>query len=125
MRGHSKLGHPKVLLKITICSLKIIGLRNTVSSNGENLRPEVGFLMSPFTLTHLSPLHSSVARDMLVTRARCLRHLVPAASPSASQSLGPQPRTPHQPPWHERLGTLGDVLLGPLTFPSTWLIRKL
>ena len=125
MRGHSKLGHPEVLLRITIWSLKIIGLRNTVSSNGENLRPEVGFLMSPFTLTHLSPLHSSAARDTLVTRARCLRHLVPAASPSASQSLGPQPHTPQQPPWHERLGTLGDVLLGPLTFPSTWLIHKL
>lgn len=116
---------PEVLLKITICSLKIIGLRNTVFSNGENLRPEVGFLMSRFTLTHLSPLHSSAARDMLVTRARCLRYLVPAASPSASQSLGAQPRIPQQRPRYEHLGTLGDVLLGPLTFPSTWLIRKL
>lgn len=125
MRGRSKLGRPKVLLKITICSLKIIGLRNTVSSSGENLRPEVGFLMSPFALTHLSLLHSSAAQGTLVTRARCLRHLVPAASPSAFQSLGAQPRTPQQPPWHERLGTLGDVLLGPLTFPSTWLIHKL
>ena len=32
--------------------------------SGKNLRPEVGFLISPFTLTHLSPLHSSAAQGL-------------------------------------------------------------
>lgn len=109
---------PRGTSQNTRCTLKITGLRNTgVSFNGENLRPEVGFLISPFTLTHLSPLHSSAPWGTLVTRSRCLRHLVPAAGPSAAQSLGVQPHIPQQPPWHEHLGTLGGAV-GPCEWKS-------
>lgn len=57
--------------------------------SGKNLRPKVGFLISPFTLTHLSPLHSSAAQGTVVTRARCLRHLVPATPPRAPSFTHP------------------------------------
>ena len=57
--------------------------------SGKNFRPEVGFLISPFSLTHLSPLHSSAAQGTLVTRARCLRHLVPATPPRAPSFTHP------------------------------------
>lgn len=95
VRGCSKLRHPKVLLRITRCTLKITGPRNTgVSSNGKNLRPKVGFLTSPFTLTHLSPLHSSAAQGTLVPEAPCS-----CCPPPRAPSLAPSQQPPGTSVW--------------------------